>query len=270
MNHDDATLDQRPEHDEAAGLDPEVNPEAKDPEGEDSLYTVPTEAPEYTPWNAEAPAEERIATLLDSMKTHRTMFLNIIRACEEPVRVEELNEKILEMQEHEHSVYGPSELCALLERSSAIERVDENGTPAAEAVPEPVVKTDENGAEYLEIPDEVPTFWRATAEGLQAAQSDDPLSRLFLQIEEDHDFEDVYRQVLEMCSDEKGRMKSEIEDAVDDRLAGSEPRLFASYFIEALERSEAIVWSGSWKTTATGMDALQKLSERGEDEEDLA
>ena len=96
----------------------------------------------------ERPAEERIDDLLKAMAPRRTVLLGILAACAQPQPASAVKAQVDELQANNFSVYSAANLCSLLEKAGALERVTADGDPAddAEIEPETVVV---DGIEYL-------------------------------------------------------------------------------------------------------------------------
>ena len=129
---------------------------ATDTPGEQPAEPVDTRTP-----------EERIDDLFKSMAPRRKVLLGILAFVEEPQTVTDVNAHVDKLQEDNFSVYTAANLCSLLERAGAIERVTADGTPADEVETEPkTVVVD--GVEYLEAAEPVEVFWRITEAGHHA------------------------------------------------------------------------------------------------------
>ncbi len=213
---------------------------------------------------AEAPSEgrdaaERIAALMSEMRADRRALLAILRACEAPCAAEPLAQAARDAQTGV-SVYAPETLRRLLEQAGALERVNEAGEPySAEAGQPKVVVVD--GVECLEPAEPPAPWWVATPEGRAAAQADKPLLRIEALFEEKGDYLPIFKRVLAMCAQDGGAKTKQINAAVDCDPLVQSPRHFASYFTEKLEGCDALVWDGAWKTTDTGLEALEMLAD---------
>jgi hypothetical protein len=53
-----------------------------------------------------------------------------------------------------------------------------------------------------------------------------------------------------------GHTKKDIDRIVDKDPLLQSPRLYSGYFVEGLERDEAIEWTGSWNITQLGKSLL--------------
>ena len=185
MTHDSTNqhLSLEPDYD---GFDPleDFEDDAAETEGRADEFVATVSAAEdalahdddkpVAPATCEKPAEERIADLLKAMAPRRTVLLGILTACDEPQPASAVNARVDELQENNFSVYSAANLCSLLEKAGAIERVTAEGEPAEniEAEPQTVVV---DGVEYLEAREPVEIYWRITEPGRAALEADKPL-----------------------------------------------------------------------------------------------
>ena len=188
MTHDSTNqhLSLEPDYD---GFDPleDFEDDATEVEGRADEFVATVSAAEdalahdavapAAPAICEKPAEERIADLLEAMAPRRTVLLGILAACAEPQPASAVSARVDELQENNFSVYSAANLCSLLEKAGAIERVTAEGEPAEDIEVEPqTVVVD--GVEYLEAREPVEIYWRITEPGRTALEADKPLERL--------------------------------------------------------------------------------------------
>lgn len=235
-----------------------INADADDSEA--SAFDIPTEAATFTSPELDKPAPERIDDLFQKMAPRKRTLLSIIRFCEDKRPVDDVNAYIDSLQETNHSVYSAATLCGLLERAGALVRVDEEGELARETPSEPVLVTDEDGNEYLEVPDQTPTYWLATLEGTAAANSDVPADRMRELLEKNTTYAPIYQRILKMCAQEGGASVKELSEAVDSDPLVQEPRRYVAWFLNQLEECEALSWTSSWNITEIGHEALKALA----------
>ena len=229
-------------------------------EDDASAFSVPTEAATFVQPELDKPAPERIADLLQKMAPRKKTLLSIIRFCEDKQLVDDVNAYIDSLQETNHSVYSAATLCGLLERAGALVRVNEEGELVREAPSEPVVVTDEDGNEYLEGPEQAPTYWLATLEGTAAAANDMPAERMRELLEQNSAYAPIYQRILEMSAREGGAGVKELSEAVDSDPLVQEPRRYVAWFLDQLEECEALTWTSSWNITEIGREALKTLA----------
>jgi len=97
------------------------------------------------------------------------------------------------------------------------------------------------------VQNEKPSLWVTTEAGVLVVQKEnegDKLETLFL---EDQKYQTIYLSILQLCKDAKSR--KEIEDSLSDNSLLENPKIYPSYFIDALERAGGLLWNGYWKTT---------------------
>ena len=212
------------------------------------------------PVACERPAGERIDDLLKAMARRRTVLLGILAACAQPQPASAVKAQVDELQANNFSVYSAANLCSLLEKAGALERVTADGDPAddAEIEPETVVV---DGVEYLEAREPVETYWRATAPGIAALEADKPLDRLRALLEQDAAYAPIYQRILNLCAADGGAATPAINDAVDNDPLVQKPRFYAPHFIDRLEKCDALVWKKTWRTTDIGRAGLDLLAD---------
>lgn len=210
------------------------------------------------------PAEERIADLLKSMAPRKKVLLSIIGFCEEEKPVSEVNALVDELQENNFSVYTAANLCSLLEKAGAIERITEEGEAAEDVENEPqVVVVD--GVEYLEAAPTIEMRWVATQAGMDAVEADKPLDRLMNLLEEDKKYAVIYKRILTLCAEDGGANTKALGEAVDKDPLVQKPRLYAPHFMDKLEKCDALIWKKTWITTDIGIKGLEVLADISDD-----
>ena len=208
----------------------------------------------------ERPAEERTADLLASMAPRRNVLLSILAHCFEPRPVAQVNALVDELQQNNFSVYSAANLCALLEKAGALERVTADGQPADDVESEPrVVVVD--GVEYLEAGDPVEVCWLATDAGRAAVEADKPLERLRDLLDHDAAYLPIYKRILALCAAEGGAKTPDINAAVDNDLLVQKPRFYAPHFVDKLEKCDALAWQKAWVVTEVGRAGLEMLAD---------
>lgn len=208
----------------------------------------------------ERPAEERIADLLKAMAPRRKVLLSILAKCNEAQPVAEVNALVDELQQNNFSVYSAANLCTLLEKAGALERITADGQPADDVELEPqVVVVD--GVEYLEASEPVEICWATTDAGRAAVEADKPLERLRDLLDQDAAYQVIYKRILTMCAAEGGAKTPAINDAVDKDPLVQKPRFYAPHFIDKLEKCDALAWQKTWVTTDIGRAGLELLAD---------
>ena len=135
-------------------FDPLEDTGADDDENEGGDYTAISSATDAPAQQLEAESDnrtpaERIDDLFKSMAPRRKVLLGILSFVQEPQTAEAVNAHVDELQQDNFSVYTAANLCNLLERAGAIERITADGQPADDTENDPkTVVVD--GVEYLE------------------------------------------------------------------------------------------------------------------------
>lgn len=91
------------------------------------------------------------------------------------------------------------------------------------------------------------SLWATTKSGVCAFEEEvsaDKLEALFVS---DSTYKTIYLRVLDFCKEAKSRM--EIEAHLANQPLLENPKIYANYFIETLEKAGGLVWNGAWKTT---------------------
>lgn len=196
-----------------------------------------------------------IEGLLSALPQYRRLFVELMRRCEEPCTEEELCTLIAASQQTSRSVYAPATLCELLERAGALFRAGDDGEPLEAAEPEPVEIEGEDGV-YLTCAEPRAWWWRSTEEALTYARADDPAARLAALLAEEPAVESVYRFILDACAVPEGMVMADLNTAVNSLPEMVGQRRRAGFFVDKLERCDAIVWDKVWRTTSVGRSAL--------------
>lgn len=204
-------------------------------------------------------AEDRTADLLQAMAPRRAVLLGALSFCQEPKPVSQVNNLIDELQRNNSSVYTAANLCSLLEKAGALERIAADGTPTANIEAEPHI-TVIDGVEYLEAERPAETFWRTTTAGSVAVEADKPLERLRELLDSDAAYHPIYKRLLFLCAAEGGSDMKSLGEAVDSDPLVQKPRFYASRFIDRLEKCGALAWRSSWVTTDIGQAGLEMLA----------
>ncbi len=214
-----------------------------------SVSLAHAEAPKHD----DRPAEERIASLLESMKGQRKVFLQTLAFCDEPKAIDEVNAYVAQLQKAAPSVYSPANICAFLEQAGALQRQTEDGTPISELDLAPKT-TVVDGVEYLEPTQAPQSFWLRTQAGSDALAADDPAARLASVIAEEERYTPIYQKIIELCSAEQGASITQLGDAVDSDPLLKNPRYYVQRFVNKLEECDALAWNDAWFATKTGTE----------------
>lgn len=240
--------------------------EDEDEEGaERTAVSAATDAPDANAHPQAAADErtpkERIDDLFESMAPRRKVLLGILSCVSDGRKaVAEVNAEVDRLQEDNFSVYSAANLCTLLEKAGAIERVTADGQPADEVESEPkTVVVD--GVEYLEAAEPVEICWQITEAGQEKLASDNPADRLRELLAKDEQYAVIYKRILTLCAAEGGATTPSINSAVDDDPLVQKPRLYAPHFVDLLEKCDALEWRKAWYTTEIGQQGLATLAD---------
>lgn len=247
---------------EPADDKPESESEASDyqmPEGGEESSFVAEAEPQLPPC-------ERIAQLLDRMPGQKARLLAVVAFCDEPRTLAEISDHVEEAFPSDVSVYGPDRLVALLERAGAIageggaeERADDvaaRGEVETDAAAS-VASGDSEGA-YLTVEQAEPRTYTATEDGRAFSGASARVGEILALVREDDGrYAPLYREILELTSPEGGCSVKDINAAIDPNPLCEEPRRFATYFLNRMERAGGVVWEKNWRITEFGRAVLQ-------------
>lgn len=208
--------------------------------------------------NADTPSE-RIDALFAQMPTLQKMLYDILDMCQSPLASDELETRVTELKEHHHCVYAPLTFCNLLEQAGALSETDSQGTPLKDITQEPT-KIEVNDVEYWTVTPAPPVFWQTTEEGREQLDAYRPLELIRSCYEAEPQYSDIFTTVLELTAREGGSSMKQIGNVIDDEPAVQNPRRFAMYFIDKLERAGGVEWKGSWVITSPGAEHLESLA----------
>ena len=201
-----------------------------------------------------------LTAILTIRRVRGALLLGILAACAEPQPASAVNARVDELQENNFSVYSAANLCSLLEKAGAIERVTAEGEPAEDIEVEPqTVVVD--GVEYLEAREPVEIYWRITEPGRTALEADKPLERLRALLDEDAAYAPIYQRILRLCTADGGATTPAINNAVDHDPLVQKPRFYAPHFVDRLEKCDALAWKKAWCITDIGRAGLDMLAD---------
>ena len=210
-----------------------------------------------------ASAEERTEALFTRLHSSRRFLNGILEFCCEERTESEVADEVARMRELEFCIYGADVLCAHLVEAGALERIE----PEQDDVR--VVEID--GVQYLEPaaggeegePGAAAVRLKTTQVGRAALEREQDMGRFQEILDEDAGLDNIYRMLLDCCSNEGGATAKELGDAVDDQPELREPRLYASYFYDKMAERDLIEWTGkAWGITEFGRRAVQYLDSR--------
>ena len=203
-------------------------------------------------------AQERIDDIFHKMGSQRHYLTCVLKTCESPAQSKQIEEALAEVQKHNASVYTAFNICSILECAGALARTTEAGELYDEQNFEPELVCID-GEEYLRPTPAPAVYWKTTAEGLDKLESFDPyvaLSELYAQ---EPQFVVLYQRIFECLEHaQAGCTHKDFSELIDDDPLVKKPRFYAGYFIERLERCDAIVWKDGWYITDVGREFYER------------
>ncbi|MBR2836635.1 MAG: hypothetical protein IKE43_13115 [Coriobacteriales bacterium] len=201
------------------------------------------------PEKQEPTAAEKIAKLLQEMRSQKRELLAVMDFCREEHTSEEIDEMLAPYKEHRRSVYDGMAIRSLLEKAGALVY------HANDEQPEEVAN--ENGD--LVLPEPSVGTWSSTEAAIECCDADDPYGELVKAMNDAQGPAEAYALVLAICDDE-----NQTASAISQRLQESgvlegdnhDP----IYFVSKLEEIEALEWRGYWTTTDLGRRYLAQIN----------
>lgn len=209
----------------------------------------------YTPERLGS-TEKALRELFDHNPARRPVLIGIIEACEGGCATSEIEKVVAELQHANRSVYAPTTLCRMLERTGALTLYMPEPTQTEEDVAE--------GVEYLQITETIDPVWTATEEALAVARDFNEGAQFRdIVLDRDAQYLPVYHAIMQAVHD-RPRSKVEIEEITDTFDIVKSPRRFGGHFIDMLEKTDALAWNGNaWQLTDLGEKMLAVVKEHG-------
>lgn len=207
----------------------------------------------------------RIERRIAAEPRHATVMRKVLVLCEEPRALEELDAEIGAYPEMRSSAFAPRTVLSWLVDVGAIEELVPGCKPAGEETssgeePGEEVQGFEGDAEDALFSsndsNRGPICFATTEAGLIVANSHRPSGAIEeLVMEGEPRYGDAYLLVLNACS--KPQSKKQLEELLNGNPAMENPKLYASFFIDKLERAGAVVWDGGWCLTKEGRSFVE-------------
>ena len=196
--------------------------------------------PSYSPADDEVSPEtvanevvtpETIMKKIDSDYVYRLILQRLLAFCSEPKSSNEIHEELMYFPDmRQKGAHTPETLLTWMIDAGAV-------------------------AEHMEEGAETKR-WLTTEAGMEAIAAHDPSERLRRLLEEEPGYVDIYRMILEFCSEE--RSLDEIERILIAHPGLKSPQVYPSYLVERLEFAGALEWTGGvWHITETGKESLE-------------
>lgn len=241
--------------------DEEATPDEEIPTAVYAVDDTETSAPEPEPAPDTRPASERIADLFDEMAPRKRVMLAILDYLRDVHSAPELADKVDELQTYDHSVYTSTNYCTMLEGAGAIVRVGEDGQPVDETIrrtPEHVII---DGVEYLKPLPPRTLYWITSPDGIDELEKNDPAAALQKLLADKPENATLYKKILLMGDADEGTTIKAVDDFADEVGRARHTTLYGANYIDDLETCGAIRWSGAWRTTDLGRQAIEQLAD---------
>ncbi|MEY8461101.1 hypothetical protein AALA69_08250 [Eggerthellaceae bacterium 24-137] len=197
--------------------------------------------------------------LIKSQPSSRIVFWKILGFCQSPRSSAEMKIFVADLQAHRRSVYEAADYCRMLEECQCLKRVNAEGHPYDSALAEPTL-IEVGGQECLVAAQPLELFWKTTQRGRAAYEEEKPLETLMNCIAQHGSYRSVYARILDLTSIEGGMSIADIKADVNALPDVGFPAKTAQFFIEHLQRHQAIEWDGAWKITKLGETARESLA----------
>lgn len=212
-----------------------------------------------SPYGEDDPARP-VDDLIKAMPAQRVYLMKFLRAAADTPTMDDIKGIYNDWFEYSPTVFSAYDMCVLLEEAGAIERVTADGAPYDMSTAEPVMVTDEaTGAVYYQANEPADLHWKLTDAGQTILDDDDPVGRAQACFDADEALQPLFKRLLTLCQAEEGAELEALNDALNYDDLAWEPRVYAPYFIDCMEKADAIEWTGTWKLTDTGTQVLALL-----------
>lgn len=206
-------------------------------------------------------AEQRIDALFEEMPTLDRMLITMLEMSRKPIPSDELNAQVSELQRTHHTIYKPLTLANLLERAGAIYQSDAEGTPLKDVEREPLRVT-VDGVDYWQVAPAPDVFWAITPEGLERYEAYKPAEMIKAVFEDEPNYRKFFLATLNACAQEGGASMKVLDKLISDAPELQNPRRYAMYFIDKLEKAGALEWGDTWQATAAGRAYLDEQAQQ--------
>ena len=216
-----------------------------------------------SPYGEDDPARP-VDDLITSMQPQRPYLMAFLKAAADKPSMDDMKALYDEMFEYRPTVFTAYDMCVLLEEAGALERGTADGDAYNMDGVEPVIAVDEKtGASYYQANEPADMHWTLCPAGQTILDDDDPLSRAQAAFDADEALKPLYKRLLTLC--QNGCALEDLNDAINYDDLAWEPRVYAPFFIDKMEKADAIDWKGTWQLTDVGSDALALLADVQDD-----
>ncbi len=233
-----------------------------EPMGPSEIPSIIADIEEPSPYDEDDPRRP-VDDLVKAMAPQRKMLMRILELCRERALVADVKAEVERLQEFMPMVYTAADLCALLVEAGALACVTADGAAYDTDSIEPSI-VEENGARYYVANEPDDLYWETTEAGGAWLDDDDPLGRAQKFFDADPDLLPIYKRALLLC-DGDGCTIDDLGTAINHDPLVQSPRVYAPFFVDRLERCDAIEWEGQWRLTDVGRDVLALLDDVEDD-----
>lgn len=227
------------------------------PTGPSEIPSVIADIEQESPYAEDDPARP-VDDLIRSMLPQRPYLMAFLRKAADAPSMDDMKALYNEMFEYRPTVFSAYDMCVLLEEAGAVKRVDVSGNDYDAESADPVIVTDEaTGAAYYQANEPADMHWALLAPGQIILDDDDPIGRAQEAFDADEGLKPLYKRLLTLCRDGAGI--EELNDAINYDDLAWEPRIYAPFLVDRMEKACAIDWTGSWQLTEVGEEVLALL-----------
>lgn len=161
---------------------------------------------------------------LEEEVAHKKILLQILRFCRQPHTVNEIKDHITSFSSSKVSLHPPKRLISWMHDLGGIKQSDEASSTAE--------------------------LYTTSDAGEKVCKALAPATQLQILFNSDKQYEKIYSHILESCIQSKNREK--LEAIIQNHPDFSGTKLLPSHFIERLEETCCLEWTGKWQTTHDG------------------
>ena len=190
---------------------------------------------------------KRLVTCINAEPLYREIYVGVLEFCKERRNLSEVETAIQSWPQFSQAAQSPYRLVRNLVELGGLDWIELDDDGAEVNAQRKVGLTPD------EVDDLIASFAvQTTADGADAAEEMSPARRLGKLEDEHADRVPVFTEILEFCVQPRSfaEVASHLGDSglLDVARAENGQALHPSYFVDALERTGALVWDGAWKT----------------------
>lgn len=172
---------------------------------------------------------------LEEEIAHKEILLEILLFCRRSHTVGEIEDHIISFSASQVSLHPPKRLISWMHDLGGIEKLTETNTTAER--------------------------YRTNDAGENVCEALAPASQLRTLLSSEKLYDRIFTHILKSCVESKSR--EELEAIIENHPDFTETKLLPSYFIDKLEASRCIEWSGRWQTTYDGTTEYSSNRKKG-------